>query len=130
MLKIQYKHYIRVDENSFIIKGFSDLFEAPLEEDICIDEDGNPHFELFGVVNPTLLNMDSFPKYKYIQGEIIESTEQDYDVWVLKQPSPEPTVTDVMAIQITQLMISNAEKDEQLQMLASQVTELMLNGGI
>ena len=45
---IMAKHYIRQDDNGFVIKGFSDIFEQPLETDVCICEDGGRHFEYRG----------------------------------------------------------------------------------
>lgn len=53
------KHYVRVQENTDIIThGFSDAFEKPLDTDICINENGDRHFELFGNLNPNLVNSD------------------------------------------------------------------------
>lgn len=122
------KHYIRLNEHSYIINGFSDAFEKPKETDICICEKGDRHFCVCRVTNAPLLNLDGFPKYKYIDGEITETTEEEHQAYLSSLPAPEPTTTDVMANQITQLMLSNAEKDDQLQTLANQVTELMLGG--
>ena len=51
------KHYIRIDTEGRIIKGFSDAFEQPIDGDICINEKGGRHFEMLGVVNPPLMNM-------------------------------------------------------------------------
>lgn len=64
-----YKHYIRVDGNTNIIKAFSDAFEQPEEGDICITEDGDRHF-----------NLDIFEiqtnayKYKWVNNTITEKT--------------------------------------------------------
>lgn len=65
------KHYIRVD-NGTVVYGFSDAFETSLETDICINENGGRHFELFGVINPPLYNFE-FPIYKYENGKIIKT---------------------------------------------------------
>lgn len=78
---INYKHYVRIDNNNFIIKGFSDLFETPLETDICICESGRGHFTLFGETNPSLIGLNNFPKYKYINNEILPTTGDDYLVF-------------------------------------------------
>jgi hypothetical protein len=40
------KHYIRTNGTGHIIKAFSSDFEASLEADICINEDGDRHFHL------------------------------------------------------------------------------------
>ncbi|GAU79497.1 hypothetical protein [Fusibacter sp. 3D3] len=121
-------HYIRLNEQSHIIKGFSDAFEIPLETDICICKEGVRHFELNGVVNLSLFDFNNVPKYKYVEGEILETTEEERQVYLSSSPQPDPTAQDIMATQITQLMLENAEKEDQLQTLANQVTELMLGG--
>ncbi|MGN6715300.1 hypothetical protein [Anaerocolumna jejuensis] len=59
------KHFIRLDANSCIIKGFSDAFEQPEDGDICINQEGNRHFELSGQVNPSLFDGYGCLEYKY-----------------------------------------------------------------
>ena len=59
------KHYIRLDENNYVIKGFSDAFEEPLPTDICINENGGRHFELFGEINPNLYGYDFKPRFMW-----------------------------------------------------------------
>ena len=59
------KHYIRLDENNNIIKGFSDAFEQPEPTDILINEHGGRHFELFGETNPSPFTIDNIPLYKW-----------------------------------------------------------------
>lgn len=59
------KHYIKLDANNCIIKGFSDAFEQPEETDICINQEGGRHFELLGQVNPSLLDDYGCPEYKF-----------------------------------------------------------------
>lgn len=77
------KHYIRIDENTFITHGFSDDIrqhrEQLLDTDICINETGGRHFTLNGIVNPPLKREDGLPKYKYdlISGEVLETTNDD-----------------------------------------------------
>lgn len=41
-----YKHYVKLDENNFIIHGFSSAFQKPEESDICINESAGRHFNL------------------------------------------------------------------------------------
>jgi len=65
------KHYIRVDENSFVIKAFSDAFEQPIEGDICVDVDCCRHYNL------DLYREDGLPKLKYVDGEIVETVDGD-----------------------------------------------------
>lgn len=69
------KHYIRV-EDTFIVKGFSDAFEAPLETDICINEKGGRHFEIDGEINPSLYNINGTHIYRY-DTEIRKATEEE-----------------------------------------------------
>jgi hypothetical protein len=71
------KHYIVVDLNSYVIKGFSDAFEIPQEDDICINHEGGRHFELLGVINPDLLDFNRCHLYKYIDGVIKETTKEE-----------------------------------------------------
>ena len=61
-----YKHYIRLDENSLIIKSFSTAFEQPEENDILICETNERHYNLDIYIYPGVL------KYKYIDGQIVE----------------------------------------------------------
>lgn len=70
-------HYIRLDENSYIIKGFSDAFEIPLETDICINEQGGRHFELNGEINPPLKDLIGSHRYKYTGGTVLETSEEE-----------------------------------------------------
>lgn len=83
-----YKHYIRKDANGYIIKGFSDAFEEPLETDICINSKGGRQFELLNEVNPPLTNMDRCHLYKYVDGKIIETTQAEQDAELATFPVP------------------------------------------
>ncbi|BCK01707.1 hypothetical protein [Anaerocolumna chitinilytica] len=71
------KHYIRLDTNNCIIKGFSDAFEQPEENDNCINQEGGRHFELLGQVNPSLISLSGVHLYKYSNGVIVETTEAE-----------------------------------------------------
>jgi hypothetical protein len=71
------KHYVRINEQDHIIKGFSDAFpNEVLETDICINENGQRHFELNGVVNPALVNEQGIALYKYDDG-VVERTAEE-----------------------------------------------------
>ena len=76
------KHYIRLDANNNITKGFSDAFEIAQQDDICICEDGGRHLELNGVINPALRDEDGCPNYKYINSEILELTNEEKTLWI------------------------------------------------
>ena len=41
-----YKHYIEIDKDNYITKGFSDAFEKPTEDSICVAENAGRHFNL------------------------------------------------------------------------------------
>ena len=67
-----YKHYIRINENNEIIKAFSDAFEQPEENDICINDNAERHCSLQIMENNFIYGAKY--KYKYIDNEIIEKT--------------------------------------------------------
>lgn len=69
---MDYKHYIVVDEEGFIIDGFSDAFRSPDPGDICINPEGDRQFELIGYVNPSLRKFDRSPRFIYQNGEVKE----------------------------------------------------------
>lgn len=85
-MEFYYKHYIRVDEDNRIIKGFSDAFEQPEEQDICINQEGSRHFELLGVINPSLFDSAGCHLYKYTDEIITETTEEERAVEVEEKP--------------------------------------------
>ncbi|HAN44114.1 MAG TPA: hypothetical protein DCP97_01850 [Ruminococcaceae bacterium] len=76
-----YKHYIRLDSNNNIIKGFTTAFEQPLDADICIngDEDWGRHFrfEQSGKENPQIFSLQGISLYKYINGSIVAKTTEE-----------------------------------------------------
>ncbi|MDF2985741.1 MAG: hypothetical protein K0R50_1251 [Eubacterium sp.] len=63
------KHYIRLDLNNNIVKGFSDDFEEPSDTDICINEKGERHFEINGKINPVLFENGIY-KFKWEDGHV------------------------------------------------------------
>lgn len=86
------KHYIRLDADSNIIKGFSNAFEQPQDGDICINEQGGRHFELFGQINPQLRNEQGVYLYRYIDGELIVKTTEEIDAEMPMPKQPVPTL--------------------------------------
>lgn len=80
------KHYERKDVNGFVIKAFSDAFEQPQEEDICINEQGGRHY------SPDLFT-EGFPKYRYVDGVKRECTFNDIHEYTTAKealiPAPE-----------------------------------------
>lgn len=89
------KHYIRINENSFITHGFSTYFEKELETDICIKENAERHFELNGVVNASLFDENGICLYKYENGLVIERTKEERlaEYESIKLPTPDPDLT-------------------------------------
>jgi len=69
-----YKHYVRLDDNNIIIHAFSDAFETPQQNDICITPEGTieRHYNLI------LTDFYNHFLYKYIDGEIVEINIEDY----------------------------------------------------
>lgn len=71
------KHFITVDENNVVMRGFSDDFEQPSANDICINADGGRQFEIEGVINPPMRDGLGAPLYKAVGGKIQERTETE-----------------------------------------------------
>lgn len=85
-----YKIYIEVDDKNRITKIFSDLFEAPSNESIFIEEgygDKFVHAHLYLEKSVS----DFAYNYKYVNGEILERTEEEKneDI-VVTEPTPTP----------------------------------------
>lgn len=93
------KHYIRLDNNNNIIKGFSTDFEQPIDTDICINENGNRQFELNYEVNPPLVNSQRIYLYKYLSGEVVVKTDEEIQQEINNLPvvAPQPTIADLQA---------------------------------
>lgn len=78
------KHYIIIDINDNIIKGWSDgLFpSADITNAICINEKGSYQFRLFpnGEENPNLFTEDGISLYKYEEGQILQKSETEIKI--------------------------------------------------
>ena len=81
------KHYIKIDTEGHIIKGFSDAFEQPILGDICINEQGGRHFEMLGVVNPPLTEENGVYQYKYVDGVVSERTAEEIQADIANIPT-------------------------------------------
>lgn len=95
------KYYIRVDTKGRIIKGYSDYAEfnnVVLDGDICINEQGDIHFELNGIRNPNLINEELVYIYKYVDGVIMERTAEEIQGDINNLPQPEPTDSQKLEI--------------------------------
>ncbi len=107
------KQYIRVDENKNITYGFSDAFEQPQENDICINEQAERHFELLGNTNPSLMNFEGVYLYKYENGNIIKKSEEDIAL-EYKPKIQKETVSD-LEITFAEYVIENEERLSRLE---------------
>lgn len=87
------KHYIRLDTNNYITKGFSDAFEEPLQADICINEEGGRQFELLEEINPPLFAPNRTHRYKYEDGAGRETTPEEQAEEYASFPVPTPQIT-------------------------------------
>lgn len=94
------KHYIRLDVNNNIIKGFSDAFETPLETDICICEDGGRQFELGGFVNPCLCDDCACYMYKRVDNSLYAKTAEELQAEHDLLPPAPLTVLEQMNLDI------------------------------
>jgi len=74
-----YKHYIEINENNFITKVFSNIFEQPNENSILLRDTRDGHAYLITKnVQSQLQNMQGYYKYKWINKEVVELSEEDY----------------------------------------------------
>jgi len=83
MNKFYNKHYIRTNDQNYIIDGFSDAFRQPTETDICINEEGGYQFRLIigGELteeNPPLFEGFDIPLYEW-NGEVVRRAESDLE---------------------------------------------------
>lgn len=85
------KHYIRV-ENGYVIKGFSDAFETPLETDICISEEGGRHFAINGEINPMLVDFENGVHIYRYDTELRKATEEELTVELSEIEANKPAV--------------------------------------
>ena len=105
------KHYITLNANGVVLRGFSTDFELPSENDVCIREDGERHFELNGVVNPPMTDYHGVPLYKLIDGVVVERTAEERQMEI----SPVVTIPTI---------------EERTSALESAVLEIIMGGGL
>lgn len=78
-----YKHYIRIDDQSYITHGFSTAFEQPQDSDICINPKGGYQFRLTSdsPENPSLHNFANVPLYRWHGRKVVKrsATEMEAD---------------------------------------------------
>lgn len=73
------KLYVRTDENSNIIYGYTNAFGyQPADDDTCImDDDAVIHFMIDGEINPPLFNENDQPLYKLVNGVPVRRTDEE-----------------------------------------------------
>ncbi|NHN31119.1 hypothetical protein G9U52_14870 [Paenibacillus sp. S3N08] len=99
----EYKHYIRINENSLIIKRFSSAFEQPEGGDICVNEDGGRHY------NDPVTNERGQYDRQWIYEEDGPRSQTDLDAeWDTRPPAP-PTPEQVSEQRIADLEMAIAD---------------------
>lgn len=73
------KHYVISNDAGHILRGFSDDFEQPDANSICINEDGGRHFQLNGVINPPMTDYSGVPLYKFDSGKVVIRAQAELD---------------------------------------------------
>lgn len=97
------KHYIRIDDQSRIIRGFSTDFEQPEESDICINEDAGRHFEINGIINPSLSDGNSVCLFKYENNQVVQRIDDEIQIEISNLSPPPPTELELLKTQVTDL---------------------------
>lgn len=100
------KHYIEVDDRGLIVRGFSDAFEFPTSDSICINDKAGRHFQLIfpdgttSDANPAILIYPyKIPLYSYHNGEITKRSDADVQKDIDNAPKRVPTPTQLDMIQ-------------------------------
>lgn len=90
------QHFIEVDENGNIIKGWSDAFAPATENAICINAQGGYQFRLWpeGEENPNLFTMDGIALYKWDGQQVVVRTEEEIEADRANLVQPETVPTD------------------------------------
>ena len=88
------KHYIEVDLADMVVHGFSDEFEQPAKNAICICEDGGRHFELNGVINPPLVDYCGVPLYRFDGKKVVRRTQSEIESHITPHNPDAPSIED------------------------------------
>lgn len=73
------KLYVKTDENSNVIDGYTNFFgRQPADGDTCImDDDAVIHFMIDGEINPPLFNENGQYLYKLVNGVPVRRTDEE-----------------------------------------------------
>lgn len=84
------QHFIEVDEQNRIVKGWSDAFAPATENSIVINEQGGYQFRLFlnGEENPSLYTWDMVPLYKWDGEQVVARGEDEIEADRAAIPKP------------------------------------------
>lgn len=101
-------HYIRTDDKNNIIDGWSDsiVHMEDLENCILINDKGGYQFRLkysdgtLSEENPALWTYDGISRYKYVNGSIIEKTEEEIQQEINEIPPLPPSQMEQMRADI------------------------------
>ena len=109
--KYYYDHYIELDDKDNVIDGFSTAFRKPTDTSILLTDKGKRHFELLGEINPNLITINGLHLYKYDNGEVRKSTEEELKLELKKisNKKRKPTKEELLIEQVNELTISQAE---------------------
>lgn len=90
------QHFIEVDEQNRIVKGWSDAFAPTTENAICINEQGGYQFRLWpdGEENPNLFTMDGIPLYKWDGEQVVARSEAEIEAERAAIPKPPVVPSD------------------------------------
>lgn len=80
-MHIYNSHYVSIDAQNRVINGFSDAFEAPREDSICISDQGGYQFRLFvdGEENPSLTDSVGAHLWYWENGSVRAATEAELE---------------------------------------------------
>lgn len=106
MGEIYNKHYIDVDDRGRILDGWSDgphPQRKPTSHTQLLTDQGGYQFRLVpgGEENPSLMDMDGIPLYKWEEGQVVARTEEEIAADRAAIPEPPPTAQERMEAQVT-----------------------------
>lgn len=92
-MEIYNKHYIRIDDQSYIIDWWSDgpRHNEDITDAICINDIGDYQFVFDGESNPYPVSVNGIPLYKWnkSQKEIVKRSDAEIQADIDALPKPE-----------------------------------------
>ncbi len=98
------QHFIEVDENGNVIRGWSDAFAPAAENAICINKQGGYQFRLWpmGEENPNLFTMEGIPLYKWDGEQVVARSEDEIEA-DREARKPIVTLAEVQSAKLAEL---------------------------